>query len=479
MCNSALAIILKEFLALAQIPRPSHHEEQVGQYLADWAASRGLAVSRDHLGEVIVDKPATPGHEAAPRIILQAHMDMVCVAAEGVTFDPLRDPIKVIDDQGVLRADGTSLGADDGIGIAICLYLLQAEDICHGPLRCIFTVNEEDGMSSSELPAEYLDAQYLINLDWETSGSLCNSCAGGDFFTFSRPAEWQPAHGNLLSISLSGLLGGHSGVEIDKGHANALVSVATALCLLRQRGVDFALAALSGGQARNAIPASAQAELILAAEQTELAVSVLDDFSRELRAGFAAIEPGLDLRYAVSGPQTAPALRRELGYALVGLMAAVPNNIHTMSPFIPGLVESSANLGVVTLDQTRAEFTLMARSSSTYQALQLQVICRALAAHFGFDLAADGHTPAWAVNPASKLTGLACAAYRELFGEEMVVEPVHAGLECGAFAEKNPALDMISIGPTLYDVHSPHEACPLDGVERIARLLVAILNKLA
>ena len=184
--NKALDIVLSEFLELAKVPRPSHHEERVSEYLFQWAKSHGLAVEKDNMNEIIIDKPASPGCENVPRVIFQAHMDMVCVCEEGVIYDPMTDPIKVINDGVTLTADGTSLGADDGIGVAMCLYLLQDDTLRHGPIRAIFTTKEEDGMDSIAIDPKYLDGGYLVNLDWETLGSLCNSCAGGDFFNYKN-----------------------------------------------------------------------------------------------------------------------------------------------------------------------------------------------------------------------------------------------------------------------------------------------------
>lgn len=481
MKKQALDIVLSEFYKIAEIPRPSHHEARIGQYLQTWAQERGLTVRRDALGTVVIDKPASPGLEQAPRVILQAHMDMVCVAAEGVTYDPLRDPIRVLSDGETLRADGTSLGADDGIGIAMCLYLLQDDSLRHGPLRAIFTTNEEDGMDSIGLDAAFLDGSYLINLDWETIGSLCNSCAGGDFFNFRRAADWSPTAETdvRFEISLSQLMGGHSGVGINKGHANALVSIATALCVLRQGGVRFRIADFRGGQAKNAIPAFGTVELVLGANDSQKAMELLGGFETEFRDAFGNVEPELELCFGPRGAVPARALSEETSYALSALMCAVPNNVHTMSPFVEGLVESSSNLGVIALGGDELAFTVFARSSVAYQATQLGVICRALAARYGFDLDSEGHVPGWAVNPNSRLTAVACEAYVQLTGQKMVVEPVHAGVECGAFAEKNPQLDMIAIGPTLIDVHTPNETCCIRDVETITELLVRMLNQLA
>lgn len=479
--EKALDIVLSEFLELAKIPRPSHHEERVAEYLYQWAAQRGLKVEKDSMNEIIIDKPASPGCENAPRVIFQAHMDMVCVCEEGVQYDPLNDPIKVINDGKTLTADGTSLGADDGIGVAMCLYLLQDDTLRHGPIRAIFTTNEEDGMDSMAIDPKYLEGEYLVNLDWETIGSLCNSCAGGDFFNYSSRAEWEqpPSGSNTLAITFNGLLGGHSGVGINKGHANGLVSIATLLSMLVQGGVDFRVAAFSGGQAKNAIPAFGSAIVSIAAADKEKAAAIIDKFRAEFNDAFGNIEK--EMVFTAEFREEAPArvLKAQIGYGLVGLMTTVPNNVHTMSPFIDGLVESSANLGVISLTDDEVCFTVFARSSVAYQATQIGTICAALAQSFGFDFQSEGHVPGWAVNPNSKLTKITCDAYKHLTGEDMIVEPVHAGVECGAFAEKNPHLDMIAIGPTLVDVHTPAETCSIADVKITTDLLIEILERVA
>ena len=437
--DKALDIVLSEFLELAKVPRPSHHEERVSEYLFQWAKRHGLAVEKDNMNEIIIDKPASPGCENVPRVIFQAHMDMVCVCEEGVTYDPMNDPIKVINDGVTLTADGTSLGADDGIGVAMCLYLLQDDTLRHGPIRAIFTTNEEDGMDSMDIDPKYLDGDYLVNLDWETLGSLCNSCAGGDFFNYSHKAEWEKPIVGCKTLTIS----------------------------------------FSGGQAKNAIPAFGTATVVLSAAEEDRAKAIIETFRGEFAEAFGNIEP--DMVFTTAFGDTAPdrVLTGEIGYGMVGLMTTVPNNVHTMSPFIDGLVESSANLGVVSVDDDMVRFTVFARSSVAYQATQIGVICSALANSFGFTFDSEGHVPGWAVNPNSKLTHIACEAYKHLTGTDMIVEPVHAGVECGAFAEKNPHLDMISIGPTLVDVHTPNEVCKIEDVKITTELLIEILERIA
>ena len=480
MKTNALDITLKEFIAIAAIPRPSHHEERIGAYLVEWAKKRGLAVEQDVIGDVIIDKPAASGHENAPRVIIQAHMDMVCVAAEGVAFDPLNDPIKVVNDGKTLWAQGTSLGADDGIGVALALYLLEDDTLVHGPLRVILTVNEEDGMSSIAMPEKYLDGAYLINLDWEWLGSLCNSAAGGDFLSFTRKAEWTDANAKdcALKIVLKGLQGGHSGVSINMGRANALVCIATALSRLIEAGVPVGIADFCGGQAKNAIPAQAEATIMIPAEKERQVRELLGTYEKDFVTAFGDIETGYTLTIS-SEKSSAKVLRQEIGRSLVALLNTLPNNINTMSPFVKTLTESSQYLGFLKIDEKTITLEAMERSCVAYRAEELLRASRLVAEAMGFTCVHEDHVPAWAVNPHSKLVPLACEVYAEVTGDKMVVEPGHGGLECGAFFEKNPHLDMIAIGPSLTDVHSPNEACDIESVRVTAELVIEILERLA
>ena len=407
-------------------------------------------------------------------------MDMVCVAAEGVTYDPLNDPIRVLNNGKTLTAQGTSLGADDGIGVALCLYFLENTTLRHGPLRVIFTVNEEDGLASGDMDAKYLDAAYLINLDWEWLGSLCNSSAGGDFLTFTREARWEAAAPDAaaLQISLKRLLGGHSGVDINRGRANALVCIAQALHELTRQGVRYGIADFRGGQARNAIPSSAEAILLVPSAQADTALAALRGYEAQFQAGFGNVESGYQFAVDAADSKPAKALTEDVSGALVRLLLMLPNNVHTMSPFVAGLTESSQNLGVLAMDEQTVTLSAMERSCEAYRAGELMLISQCVAESCGFLCRCSDHVPSWAVNPKSKLTPLACAVYEQLTGRNMVVEPVHGGLECGAFFEKNPELDMIAIGPSLQDVHSPKESCDLESVQVTAELIAAILERL-
>ena len=477
--SEMMQIILQEFYRIAEIPRPSHHEEKIGDYLMHWAGSHGLSAVRDELGDVIIDKPASAGYEKAPKVILQAHMDMVCVAAEGVHFDPLNDPIKIINDGKTLRADGTSLGADDGIGMALCLYILQDTTLRHGPLRVIITVNEEDGMASVDMPAEYLDGDYLINLDWEWLGSLCNSAAGCDFIRFTRKTSREPAPTDYdtLKVTLKGLQGGHSGVGINLGRANALVCLASAFLRLAEADIPVRISAFSGGQAKNAIPASAQAEILVPKAETAKAVHLLEAYRQDFSIAFGEKEPAYQYTVEAVAP-VQQALDGGTSLDLLKLLACLPNGVNTMSPFVPALVESSQNLGLLTLEQDQIVLEAMERSCVNYRAEEILRASRLIGESLGFTYIQGDHAPAWGVNPRSRLVPLTCEVYKEITGQDMVVEPVHGGLECGAFFEKNPHLDMIAIGPSLTDVHSPDESCDIESIQVTAALITQILERL-
>ena len=479
--KTATEIVLEEFRHIAEIPRPSGHEERMGQYLLEWAVAHKLSARRDGMGTIIIDKPASLGRENVPLTILQAHQDMVCVAERCVKYDPLRDGIAVVNDGEYLWAEGTSLGADDGIGIAICLYFLQDNTMQYGPLRAIFTVEEETTMAAKHLDAVYLDGKYLINLDWEKVGSLCNSSAGGTFFCLNkRASRLSPvAPGSIqMEICIDSLSGGHSGVDIHKGRSNAIVAMAFALLSLVKGKIPFQIAAWNGGHAVNAIPATTRAEIALPAHMYDAALVLLQKYERAYREAFAATEPNLRFQYGVLGMADGEVFSVALSRELTELVCVLPNEIFTMSPHVPGLVECSSNLGVLCVEKGDIMMECFARSSEEYQMTRFMEKIRLLSKKYKFRLQSGEMIPGWAVDPKSYLTEVACREYLRLTGQTMKVEPIHAGLECGAFAFKNPSLDMIAIGPTIQNVHTAQEKCCVADIEITVELVKAILHKI-
>ncbi len=472
--------ILDNFLSLTRIPRKSHHEEAVSRFLYRWALDRGLTACRDEAGNVIIDKPGSPGSENAPCTILQAHMDMVCVAEPNREYDPLTDPIVVINDGETLTADGTSLGGDDGAGVAIAMTIMEDKDAVHGPIRAIFTVDEEDGMAGANaLDVRHLDAGYLINLDWEEYGSLCCSSAGSDMYLFRKAVRCEDARElSSFVLSLQGFEGGHSGAQIHLGRTNAIRAAAAILKAAADAGCAVRLAAFKGGSAHNAIPSAAQATVCVESGQEEAFLSAARakaDLTLEL---CGVSDPGAVISLVGAEPAES-ALCAEDSLAVLEMLTAVHDGVNTWSPSIPGLVESSANTGLAQLEGDEFTFTVHQRSSQPEITAQMKAVYADQARKYGFAMEVLASSPAWPVKPGSELVEICRDCYRSLSGSEMRVEPIHAGLECGAFADKNPALDIISIGPDLRDIHSPKETLILASVDQTDALVRAMLKVIA
>ena len=473
--------IVENFLSLCAIPRRSHHEEAVSRFLYQWGLDKGLAACRDEEGNVILEKPASPGCENAPLTILQAHMDMVVVWEDGVEHDPLLDPITVINDGLTLKAKGTSLGGDDGAGVAMAMAILEDESAIHGPLRAIFTVDEEDGMSGAEaLHPRHLQGQYLINLDWEGFGSLCCSSAGSDMYALRRSAEYiTPGEDRVFyALNVQGLEGGHSGAQIHLGRANAIRLAASILFAGAQAAGGASLAAFRGGSAHNAIPASASAVIAVAREKSAAFFEAAQQETDRLLELCALTDPRAMVTLVETDRSEKLLSEKETG-DILALLLAVHDGIHTMSSAIPGLVESSANTGLARLDENGFEFIVHQRSSEPSITEEMKKVFLSQAAQYGFTLSVLSSSPAWPVRPGSELVELCRRHFRDLFGREIAVEPVHAGLECGCFSRKNPALDIISIGPDILDIHSPKETLVLQTVYDCDALVRSMLREIA
>lgn len=469
--------ITDNFLALCSIPHKSHHEEQISLYLYNRAKEHGLSVHRDALGNIIIDKPGTPGCENAPLTILQAHMDMVVVWEEGKDFDPLKDPIEVIMDGTMMRANGTSLGGDDGSGIALAQAILEDDSLTHGPIRAIFTVDEEDGMSGADnLDPKWLDGKYLINLDWEEFGSLCCSSAGGELYTFRHTPDWESVDdGVAYSIRVEGLSGGHSGAMIHLGRANAIRVAAGLVDKAARAGIPVRIASFTGGVAHNAIPSVAEIRLVVPMKDTTLFKALACAAASKLNEEYAESDPDAQmLMDKVDLPSHA--LSAETSAAFAGFVANTHDGVNSMSAAIPTLVETSANLGMILCSEQELGCDVFQRGSNDAVTAQMRAAYAADAGKYGCKMTVVSSYPGWPVRENSRLMDICTSEYKKLFGETMKVEPVHAGLECGNFSTKAPALDIISIGPNIYDIHSPAEAMDMESVDKLYDLVLNILK---
>lgn len=470
--------IVDNMKLLAQVPRPSHHEKLISDFLVKWAEQQGFQAQQDKQNNIMFNVPATPGCEALPPVILQGHMDMVCVAAEGVKFDPLKDPIKVVRDDkaGTLTADGTSLGADDGAGVSMIMLAAKGE-MKHGPLRVIITTDEEDGMEGAFgiSPAWLADIRYCINLDNEESNQVLVSTAAGDSVKATGSVTMQkPVGDTTVKLEIKDLKGGHSGIEIDKGRCNGIIAMARTLKRIRDKGLEFELVSFDGGVASNAIPSKVNAILVIKGKDKGMLQTIVEDAGNELRKKYAGIED--NFRFVLTDvPAAEQAVSKQDRDRAILFMDQIVDGVNTWSKDMKGLVESSSNLGIFKLDKDGLTARTYVRSSVGKLEEKIVNSQLALAKKCGYKTERIKMADPWPYNPNSKLLALTKEAYKKLNGEDIKVVAVHAGLECGTFAKLNPELDLISIGPDLKDVHSPKETLYLNSIPKTWNLLQEIL----
>ncbi len=476
--SEILESVLDEFKNLADIPRQSGHEQAVSDFLKKYLTEAGFSVRQDQVYNIIADVPASRGYEKAPLTIIQGHMDMVCVAEEGYSYDPQKNSIKLVRDDKYLSAEGTSLGADDGIGVAEGIYVLKnAKD--HGPLRLIVTVDEERGMTGAvNLEDRYLaDASFLINCDSENWDELTVGCAGSVNLDFSRKLKRTAPQGKAAwKISVNGLLGGHSGERIGDGRGNAIRTLALALQALQEKGL-VEVADFGGGKARNAIPDSAAAVIVTdlpEAEINEVLFAELGRFNKiygsvDPKAKFQVVKTELP-----AGVLTAGDAKR-----LLSLLTILHTGVFAMSTVIPGLVETSANLGVVEMDDEDVAVQYFPRSAVDQKIDEFCRFAQQMAELTGFTVHIGTQSPGWKENKDSRLAKIMAETFEAQNGQPMKVETIHAGLECGWHFRKNPQLDMVSIGVTTTDIHSPKERLELATVEPQVKLILETLKKIA
>lgn len=469
------------FATLCAIPRPSKHEAALRAHLLAWAEARGLETRVDEAGNLILKKPASPGCEARPGVILQGHLDMVCQQNAGTGHDFHRDPIRPVLDAGWLVAPDTTLGADNGIGVALALAVLEDPALIHPPLEVLLTVDEEAGMGGARrLAPGSLSGQVLVNLDTEEWGEFYLGCAGGMDVEASRPArrEALPADHDTWRIAVSGLKGGHSGIDIQRNRGNAIRLLLE--CLSGLAGTLGArLVSLEGGTARNAIPREASAVIALPASGAARLSSELERLHADWRRRLAGADDGVHLASEpLSGGDLAP-LPAEDQAAVLDFLLSAPNGVARMSDDFAGVVETSDNLGVAKLDGDQCRAVFMVRSLKDAEAHALAERIAGLAAARGFSARKLGPYPGWTPNPASPLLALAQRVYRDTFGQAARLQVIHAGLECGLLAASHPGVDMLSFGPDIRGAHAPGERVEIASVGRCWLLLKALLRALA
>ena len=466
---SSLSRVMHFFEEISRIPHGSGNVSAIADYLCAFAIERGLSYSRDGAQNVVIRKPATPGYEKRPTVIIQGHTDMVCAVAEGVAKDMDTEGLSIYRDGDFLRAEGTTLGGDDGIAVAYALAILDLSDIEHPAIEACFTSDEEIGLlGAAALDASLLSGRIMINIDSDDEGVFTVGCAGGVRADVSLPVEREIAKGNIYDLSLFGLIGGHSGIEIDKGRENSIKLLAE---LLSDIG-DAKIASFSGGNADNAIPRDAKASFFsdIGRENIE---AIAEHLCNIYRSKESNIEYSLSEHF-----EECAALTRESSDLLLRLIESEPSGVIKMSEDIPGLPETSLNMGVASLADREFDLTFSIRSAKASAKAELLSRVKDIAEGLSASVCSHGDYPGWEYKKDSRLRDVMCKVYEEMYNEPARVVTIHAGLECGLFSDKLPGLDCVSIGPDNYDIHTPSEHLSLSSCARVWEFLLRVLKEI-
>lgn len=474
------AAVFEQFAKLNAIPRPSKHEEKIIAYLQEFGKSRGLDTQTDETGNVIIRKPAHKGYEDRPTVILQSHMDMVCDKLVDVDIDFLNDPIETYIDGEWLKAKGTTLGADDGIGCAIELAILDSDAIEHGPLECVFTRDEETGLTGAlGMKAGFMTGKMLINLDSEDEGQIFVSCAGGKTtrarFAFER--EDAPEGYFFVRISIKGLLGGHSGDDIEKKRANA-IKILARFVYKEMQLTDVQLVSFDSGRMHNAIPRDGSVVAAVPSAYKEQLSADWNVFAAEVEEEFHVSDT--NMQFAMESTEAHKVIPAATAKALIRSLQGVDNGVYAMcqDAELAWMVETSSNVASVATSDGDVKIVASQRSNVMSNLENQANTVKAVFELAGAEVVQGDGYPAWKMNPNSALTKVAKETYIELFGKEPIVKGIHAGLECGLFSERYPDMDMVSFGPTLRGVHSPDERLLIPTVQMVWDHLLAILKTL-
>lgn len=471
--------VFQYFEEISNIPRGSGNEKGISDYLLNFGKELGLESIQDEALNVIIKKPGTSGYENAPTVIIQGHMDMVCEKNNGVEHDFEKDPLKlrIVDDY--IYATDTTLGADNGIAVAYAMAILASNDIPHPPIEVLLTTDEETGMSGAmAIKKENLQGKILINLDNEEEGYLLVSCAGGVRSTATLKVDEQEIGSKkLIKINISGLKGGHSGMDIIKERGNSNKILGRVLKgLLRE--VKFNLVSLNGGSKNNAIPREAEAIIAVNPNDENTAIEVINNWNNIIENELRAQDPGLKIEASITDIKTCKEFTDESTKKVVDLLYIYPNGINSKSTEIEGLVESSTNLGVLTTKDGVVEFDSAIRSSIPSLKEEIVLRSKTIVELLGGKFETTSDYPGWEYDPNSKVRDICQKVHKDMYGKEAKIVAIHAGVECGLFNEKLGNLDMISFGPNLYDVHTPDEHMSISSVKNCYEYLLGILKEI-
>ncbi len=479
----APSILWKRFYEISQIPRPSKNEERIRLYLRNFAGQNNFDFKEDEAGNIVILIPPKPGFENAATVVLQSHVDMVCEKNKSTEHDFMKDPIKLVRDGEWIKANGTTLGADNGIGAAAALAIAADDDLDHGPLELLFTVDEETGLTgANSLQKNFIQGKTLLNLDTEEDGAFYIGCAGGidSAAVFNVEYEQIVAMYSPFSIFISGLKGGHSGINIADGRANAIKLLGFLLSHLLQ--FDFQLSFIQGGSKRNAIPREVEALIFLNPEFEAPVREVINEFALETALEYKVTDGEIKVAFDKKEPAAVSykqAFKSDFTKKIVNTIHGLPHGVIAMSRSIPGLVETSTNLATINYDSSQIIIGTSQRSSVENAKKNIASVVRSIFELGGAKVEVGDGYPGWQPNPDSNVLEVAKKVFEGMFSKKPEIKAVHAGLECGILGNKYPGLEMISFGPTIEGAHSPDERVKIADVEKFYRLLKEILVVLA
>lgn len=464
------------FEKICSIPHPSYKEGRLSDYCVEFAKEHNLKVYQDELKNVIIRKEAAPGYEDVAPIILQGHLDMVCEKEQDSTIDFENDGLTLAVDGDFVKAKGTTLGGDDGIAVAYALAILASDTIAHPKLEVVFTVCEEVGMEGATgIDVSMLEGRKLLNLDSEEEGYMLASCAGGCSAECILPTAWEMKTGTALDIKVTGLLGGHSGVEIDKGRANANILMGR-LLLEAQRTLEYAIVSLTGGSKDNAIPRETKARILVKPDQAETLIKAVEETGKNIAGEYSVCDPKIRITVSSAGEVTGEVLQKETARKVVLLLTQLPNGIQSMSANIEGLVETSLNLGVLALNREKLSLRYSVRSSVKTAKEYIVSRLEALVLYLGGSLIRTGDYPAWEYKKDSEFREDVIRIYKEMYGREPVIQAIHAGVECGILSGKLEDLDCISLGPDISGIHTTEEKLSISSTKRVWEYILEVIK---
>ena len=465
------------FEEICNIPHGSRNTKQISDYLVQFAKDRNLTCYQDELNNVIIKKDATAGYEASEPIIIQGHMDMVCEKENDCDIDFEKDGIRLMIDGDFVTADGTTLGGDDGIAVAYALAILDSDDIPHPALEVVITVDEEIGMLGAfDMDLSMLKGHKMLNIDSDVEGHFLTSCAGGMSLIADIPVKRTTQVGLAAEIVLTGLVGGHSGSEIDKEHGNADILMGRVFSALADV-TPFGVITMAGGLKDNAIPRECKAAILLPEESLATACDALKALEAALKNEYIKSDAGIQILVQPMGIQKADILDYASVNRVLCYLRMVPNGILHMSQVMPGLVETSLNLGILELTEEALHTVTSIRSSVSSRKEDVKNRVAMVVELLGGEITVEGDYPAWEYKDKSDVRTEIAAVYKDLFDKEPVFEAIHAGLECGIFSEKIKDLDCVSFGPNNYDIHTPKERLSISSTERMWRLILEFLKR--